>query len=158
MKLLKEEKKQKEEEKRREKEKEKKEAEKERKEREEKEEERKSKKAVEKKQWRCGKASSSSTPISLANLIGDDDDQTNLISSLTKLIVKNRKAKSLQRELMEVIDRLKNTLSPKHIEADPEQRAQVDIKQFDDEFANLLNFVESKAHISHDDNFFRTIF
>ena len=75
------------------------------------EEKRKSKKTLEKKQEEDEvKASSSSTPISLSNLTCDHEDQTNLISSLTKLIKKNRKVKSLQRTLMEVTDILNSTL------------------------------------------------
>ena len=31
------------------------------------------------------------------------------------------------------------------------------LKYFDEEFKNLLNFVKSKAHISHDANLFNTI-
>lgn len=49
--------------------------------------------------------------MSLADLIGDDDDQTDLISSLPKLIEKNKKVKNLKKTLMELTDRLHNTLS-----------------------------------------------
>ena len=71
--------------------------EKEKKIREEKEEEeRKTRKVVEEKLKEDKvKASSSSSPISLANLTGDDDDQSNLISSLKKLFEKRKKVKSL---------------------------------------------------------------
>ena len=66
------------------------------------------------------KPSSSSTPLSLTSLATNDDDQIDFISSLTILIKKNRKVKILQRILMEVIDRLHNTLVVQHIELDLE--------------------------------------
>lgn len=87
--------------------------EKERKEKEEKEKEKKErrvKEAAKKKQREDeSKPSSSSTPLSLASLTSNDDDQTDLISSLSKLIQKNKTMKSLQRTLMEVTNRLHST-------------------------------------------------
>ena len=61
---------------------------------------------------------------------------------------------------MEVTDRLHSTLSTlavQHIEVDLEQRAQVVLKSFDEEFTNLLSVAEAKAQISHDANLFSTI-
>ena len=130
-----------------------------RKEKEEKEEEeKKTREKIKKKQKEDEtKASSSSTPLSLSDLICDDDDQFDLISCLTKLIEKNKKVKSLQRTLMEVTDRLHNTLAAKHIEENPEQRAKVVVKYFDDEFIDLLSVAESNTHITHDTNIFRVV-
>ena len=74
---------------------------------------------VEKKQLEDEfKPSSSSTQFFLCSLTSDDNDQTDMISSLAKLIEKNRKVKSLQRTLMEVIDRLHCTLVVQHTEED----------------------------------------
>ena len=46
---------------------------------------------------------------------------------------------------MEVTDRLHNTLVVQHTESDPEQRAQVVLKSFDEEFAIILNVSDAKA-------------
>lgn len=121
------------------------------------EEERRIKEALNKYREDYTKPSSSSTPLSLASLSTNDDDQIDLISSMRKLIEKNRKVKSLQRTLMEVIEKLHNTLVVQHTESDLEQRAQAVLKSFDEEFSNLLNVAEEKAHISHDSNLFSTI-
>ena len=68
---------------------------KERKEKRKKEEERRTKEEAKKKREDDTKLFSSSTPLSLAGLATDDDDQTYLISSLKKLIQKNRTVKIL---------------------------------------------------------------
>ena len=58
---------------------------------------------------------------------------------------------------MEVTDILQSTLVVKHIEADPEHKAQVVLKSFDEEFTNLLNVAKSKVQISQDVNLFSSI-
>ena len=58
--------------------------------------------------------------LSLTSLSFDDDDQTDFIPSLIELIEKNKKLKSLQRTLMEVINRLHSTLAVQHTEPNPE--------------------------------------
>lgn len=113
------------------------------------------KEVAEKKKANEARTSSSSTTIS--NLVGDDDDQTDLISSLAKMIEKNKKAKNLQETVMELIERLHNTVTTEHIEAYLEQREQEVIKSFDLEFTNLLVVEEAKAHVAHDANLFNTI-
>lgn len=88
----------------------------------------------------------------------DDDDQNYLISSLSKLLQKNKTVKSLQRSLIEVTNKLHSTLTVQRTELDPELRAQAVLKYFDEEFTNLLNVAEAKAQISHNANLFSTIF
>ena len=99
----------------------------------------------------------SSTPLSLAGLATDDDDQTDFISSLSELIQKNKTIKSLQETLMEVTDRLNSTLAIQHIEENPKQSTQVVLKSFHKDFTNLISIAESKAHISHDANLLSTM-
>ena len=59
---------------------------------------------------------------------------------------------------MEVTNKLHSTLVVQHTESYLEQRAQSVLKSFDEEFTNLLNVAEEKAQISHDANFFSTIY
>lgn len=94
----------------------------------------------------------------ITDLARDDDDQSDLISSIEKMIEKNKKAKNLQRTMMELTDRLHSTLTANHIEADLEQRAKVVIQSFDLEFTNLPTVAESKAQVTHDANLFSTIY
>ena len=74
------------------------------------------------------KPSSSSTLLSLVSLSTKDDDQKDMISSLSKLLQKNKIVKSLQETLMQVTDRLHSTLAVQHTEPNPQQRAQVMLK------------------------------
>ena len=99
---------------------------KERKKEEREKEERRIKEEVKKKQRQDDtKPSSSSTFLSLVGLATNDDDQIDLISSLSNLIQKNKTIKSLQKTLMEVTYKLHSTLEVQHIKEDPKQRAQL---------------------------------
>lgn len=86
----------------------------------------------------------------------DDDYQIELISSLSKIIGKNKKVKSLEGSLLEETNKLQGLISTQLSEVDPQVKEREVIIFFDSEFTTLSDIALVKAQTLHDTQLFQT--
>lgn len=87
----------------------------------------------------------------------DDDDQMELITSLKKIIGKNKKVKSLEGSLLEITEKLRSVMTNQIAKADPLERAREVMKAFDNEFTNLSDIAKVKVQVAYEAKIFHDI-
>ena len=87
----------------------------------------------------------------------EEDEAKNLISSLRKLLERNKSVKSLEKTLTIVLDKMEKAVSPIDTLADIQQRATVLCKAFDDEFSTLMNVTTIQAQTEHNGKLLNTM-
>ena len=75
----------------------------------------------------------------------EEDEAKNLISSLRKLIEKNKSVKSLEKTLTIVLDKMEQVVSPVDTPTNIQQCTTIFCKAFDDEFSTLMNVATIQA-------------
>lgn len=75
----------------------------------------------------------------------EDDDQLEFITSLNKIIGKNKKVKDLEGKVRVLIEKLESVINTKVSKSDPLEKPQSVMNSFDSEFSNLKDIAKIKA-------------
>lgn len=111
----------------------------------------------------AGAATTPSTPPTQAAVVivaavqPDEEDEAQIfISSLSKFFEKKKSAKSIEKALTSVLDRMEKTVSPVDTPADIQQWATILCKAFDNEFTTLTDVVSIQVQMEHDGKILNT--